>query len=174
MLFMFGLCIFMIAQELKASPDAEFEIVSPSSMKNGDVGRLVDSSKGEDKAFEKADLAGNLAQNSKGEVGHAVMEAPKGGMVNEGPIVGTDEGLVIDGRAKKSPPAPIKADRGSKKANAPSTADDEQDLLKLLDVSKNARVPGGIPKVQADRDGAKDEILKILHATDEDGYDSTT
>lgn len=111
MLFLFGLCVFFITQELKEPVGTEYELVAPegagmgagSAGKNlGDVGKLVDLKTGEEQANEKADLALNKVQNSKGEYGRAVLEAPKGGMVNEGPVVGTDEDMIIDGR-KKTP-----------------------------------------------------------------------
>lgn len=104
MLALFGLCMFMVAQELKPRPDVLYEIMDPQEVKepknNGDVGNLVVSDK-KDKNFEQPQVANNKAQNSRGEYGHGVMEAPKGGMVNEGPVVGADEGLVVDGKTKK-------------------------------------------------------------------------
>lgn len=48
-----------------------------------------------DKESENIDLAGNLAQGSKGEKGIGVVEAPKGGIANEAPIVGTDEDELV-------------------------------------------------------------------------------
>lgn len=107
MLVLFGLCMFMVAQELKTQPEPSFEIMDVLEVKGGknvgDVGKLVDSADKKDKNFEQPQVAVNKAQNSRGEYGHAVLEAPKGGMVNEGPVVGTDEGLVVDGKTKKIP-----------------------------------------------------------------------
>lgn len=107
MLVLFGLCMFMVAQELKAKPEPTFEIMDSLEVKGGknlgDVGNLVDSADKKDKNFEKPQVAVNKAQNSRGEYGHAVLEAPKGGLVNEGPVVGNDEGLVVDGKTKKIP-----------------------------------------------------------------------
>lgn len=114
LLCLFGLCIYMFLQDLRPEPDTDYELLSAQDVKLGDVGKLVDLAKGEDKASEKAGLKENVAQNSRGEVGHGVVEAPKGGMVNEAPIVGTDEGLVIDGKTKKGTQA--RADRNPQNA----------------------------------------------------------
>lgn len=114
MLVLFGLCMFMVAQELKPHPEPSFEIMEPLEVKtsknNGDVAKLVDSADKKDTSREQPQVANNKAQNSRGEYGHAVMEAPKGGMVNEGPVVGADEGLVVNGKAKK-PGQGVDADR---------------------------------------------------------------
>ncbi|GEQ70226.1 hypothetical protein JCM33374_g3902 [Metschnikowia sp. JCM 33374] len=107
MLFLFGLCVFLISQEFKVPADTSYEIVgsnskSSSDKNSGDVGKFVDSAIAGDLENDKTDLAQNRAQNSKGEYGHAVMEAPKGGMVNEAHIVGNDEDLIVDGKTKKN------------------------------------------------------------------------
>ena len=97
MLFLFGLCVFLISQELKAPAETDYELVGATrnDKNTGDVGKLVDSAKASDLENDKPDLAMNKVQNSKGEYGRAVMEAPKGGMVNEAHIVGNDEDLVV-------------------------------------------------------------------------------
>lgn len=172
LLALFSLCVFLIGQELRPSYPTLFEIVKNEpekkstnpggtqkqgglSLNNGDVGKLVDSSKGEDKAYEKAQLANNKAENSRGQLGNGVAEAPKGGMVNEGYIVGTDEGLVFDGKTKngqanshqgsKLSRGGVQASRGDGKAQqkAPGAAagdnggagDSKQDLLILNEVT---------------------------------------
>lgn len=48
-----------------------------------------------DKELDNPDLASNLASNSKGELGLGVNQAPKGGIANEAPIVGSDEDQII-------------------------------------------------------------------------------
>lgn len=147
MLFFFGLCIFMISQELKEKPDPTYELVDPlekQSDNNGDVGKLVDSSKMEDRADERVALA-SKEQN-------IVVEAPKGGSVNEGPIVGNDEGLVVDGKpsnnknAGKMGGSGVQAARGSDQIASPDTPSNDKDMLKLNEVSENAQNPGGVPR----------------------------
>lgn len=147
MLFLFGLCMYMISQELKGGEDPIYELVHPLEMqseKNGDVGKLVDSSKVEDTAEDKAALA------SKEE--NVVVEAPKGGLVNEGPVVGNDEGLVVDGKPSNNKNtgkigAGVQAARGQDQVVEEIVPRSEaQDLLKLLEVSTNAQNPGGVPR----------------------------
>ncbi|KAK6464537.1 hypothetical protein DFJ63DRAFT_311839 [Scheffersomyces coipomensis] len=48
------------------------------------------------------DLAGNLAQGSKGQKGVGVVEAPKGGIANEAAVVGTDEEEIIGGKNSRN------------------------------------------------------------------------
>ncbi|OBA20084.1 hypothetical protein METBIDRAFT_19016, partial [Metschnikowia bicuspidata var. bicuspidata NRRL YB-4993] len=106
MLFLFGLCVFLVSQEFKTPSDASYELVGADQnnrpgKNSGDIGKLVDSANAGDLENDRADLAMNKAQNSKGEYGHGISEAPKGGMVNEAPIVGNDEDLIIDGKTRK-------------------------------------------------------------------------
>lgn len=153
MLFFFGLCIFMISQELREKPEPTYELVDPlekQSDNNGDVGKLVDSSKVEDRADEKVALA-SKEQN-------IFVEAPKGGSVNEGPIVGNDEGLVVDGKPSNNKNAgkmgasgasgagSVQGARGGDQIASPDTPSNDQDLLRLLEVSENAQNPGGVPR----------------------------
>lgn len=184
MLVLFGLCMFMVAQEMRPHPDAEYELVPQTKVGklNGDVGKLVDLAKVDDKATEKADLAQNKAQNAKGEYGKAVLEAPKGGMVNEAPVVGNDEELVIDGRKKKlAPGAKVQAarkDRGAAakpaqpQAKAGGALEHEQaeDLLELSVSTKDkdtaVRADKGQPKKKSDKseddavvDNIKDQVV---------------
>lgn len=105
MLILFGLCMFMIGQELKALPNSGYEIVGKNVPKNaplakntdGDVKNFVQSDKNKDKVTEK-DALSNGNKESLDEFDHVVSEAPKGGLVNEAPIVGNDAGLAIDGK----------------------------------------------------------------------------
>lgn len=108
MLVVFGLCVFMIGQELRPQPDAGYELVSPDAEKpKAAANGVADSTLAED-TNEKSNLGLdkgldkglNKGQYSKGEYGRAVMEAPKGGLVNEGRVVGTDEDYVVEGRVK--------------------------------------------------------------------------
>ncbi|QWU86331.1 hypothetical protein CA3LBN_000549 [Candidozyma haemuli] len=151
MLFFFGLCIYMISQELKEKPDIAYELVDPlekQSDNNGDVGKLVDSSKMEDRADEKVALA-SKEQN-------IVVEAPKGGSVNEGPIVGNDEGLVVDGKpsnnknAGKIGAGSVQAARGDQIA-PPGEPSNDRDLSKLLEISEDAQNPGGVPRGDSEK-----------------------
>ncbi|KAF8002653.1 hypothetical protein HF325_003618 [Metschnikowia pulcherrima] len=97
------LCLLNFAGAQSAA-ETDYELVGATrnDKNTGDVGKLVDSAKASDLENDKPDLAMNKVQNSKGEYGRAVMEAPKGGMVNEAHIVGNDEDLVVDGKTKKN------------------------------------------------------------------------
>lgn len=105
MLILFGLCMFMVGQELKGLPNSGYEIVGKNVPKNaplakntdGDVKNFVQSGKNKDKVAEK-DALTNGDKESLDEFDHVVSEAPKGGLVNEAPIVGNDAGLAIDGK----------------------------------------------------------------------------
>lgn len=171
MLFFFGICVYMIGQELKPHTDVTYEIVSSAndagSDKNlGNVGHLVDSGKGEDKPLEKLDLALNKAKNSKGELGHGVLEAPKGGIVNEAPNVGNDQDLVIDGR-KKGPTDrekngnDVKASRGDD-----NTVNDKPKQDKHLEATKEQKKKGAedSSKESQAQPGSEDiaKVQKIL------------
>lgn len=165
MLFLFGLCVFMVAQELKPRPDSAFEIAHVLDVKgaknNGDVGRLVDSADKKDQNFEKPQVAVNKAQNSRGEYGHAVLEAPKGGMVNEGRVVGADEGLVVDGKTKKKNPQAevLRAAPGGIAANG------------VGGEGAHGKAGSG---VQADRDNRRSPDLLKLNELNEEINDETT
>lgn len=160
MLVLFGLCMFMVAQELKPKPEAVFEIMDAlevrDSKNNGDVAKLVHSDDTKDKNFEQPQVANNKAQNSKGEYGHAVVEAPKGGMVNEGRVVGADEELVMDGKTKKKTQPGVNAEKvpseldsvNSEEKSGKASRDNElakknvqmgePDLLKLNEVNEKS------------------------------------
>ncbi|KAM9927309.1 hypothetical protein OXX80_010323 [Metschnikowia pulcherrima] len=132
MLFLFGLCVFLISQELKTPAETDYELIGATrnDKNTGDVGKLVDSAKASDLENDKPDLAMNKVQNSKGEYGRAVMEAPKGGMVNEAHIVGNDEDLVVDGKTKKN-----SQEKLSPSKNQGFKASREGDSLRNNDVS---------------------------------------
>lgn len=108
MLLLFGFCMYMVGQELRGIPSTGYEITGKNILKtthpkkntDGDVKNFVQSSKNKDKVTEK-DAFSNGNKESLDEYDNVVIEAPKGGLVNEAPIVGNDAGLVIDG--KKSP-----------------------------------------------------------------------
>lgn len=176
MLALFGLCMFMVSQELKPKPDALFEIMDPLEVKttknNGDVGNLVDSDKKE--YFEQPQVANNKAQNSRGEYGHGVMEAPKGGMVNEGPVVGADEGLLVDGKTKKTSAevevkvaddgAPVAVARGngvkaSRESEEKAAAEPQNpDLRKLNEKNSKPDAPAKARDIVAPRKGDVDIV----------------
>lgn len=137
MVIMFGLIMYMISQDLKSPSETVYELETPNDhvdSNNGDVGKLVDSAKVEDQANEKLELAKNEQTNM-------VVEAPKGGSVNEGPIVGNDQGLVVDGRSSQNK-NPLKnlvqASRNGEKGTIQNSIH-KNDLLKLLEVSENAQ-----------------------------------
>lgn len=128
MLALFGLCVYLVGQELRPQPDTTYELMLPDTKQPqaniGDVGKFVDSTN--DKAAERVDLSLNKVQNSKGEFGHAVLEAPKGGLVNEGPIVGNDEGLVIDGKKTKADADTVPTTNDRVKASRNDLSDPEK------------------------------------------------
>lgn len=114
MLFLFGTCMFFISQDLKPSPDPVYEIINANEIDNADfgnkgtkvrlaasledsdrIGNIANSIKNADQESENDGLAKNLAQGSKGDIGHGVAEAPKGGIANEAPMVGTNADIVI-------------------------------------------------------------------------------
>lgn len=116
LLFFFGLFTYMIGQELRAVPQAAYEIVPKSALGTGgnygDVKNFVDSSKNKEKFLEND----ALLKSSKASLllfDNVVSEAPKGGLVNEAPMVGNDEELFIDGK-KSSGDAAIKMTGGLK------------------------------------------------------------
>lgn len=140
----FGAIMWMISQDMKKVSNPVYELETPDNApsRNDDVGKLVDSTKVDDKANEKMELAMNEKNN-------IVVEAPKGGSVNEGPVVGNDEGLVVDGRSnqyKNSNQMKVTNNfKASRKGDKDTIEDSIQknDLLKLLEVSQNAQNPGG-------------------------------
>ncbi|RKP32909.1 hypothetical protein METBISCDRAFT_21170 [Metschnikowia bicuspidata] len=116
LLFFFGLFTYMIGQELRAVPQAAYEIVPKSALgtggKDGDVKNFVQSGKNKEEVPEND----ALLKSSKASLllfDNVVSEAPKGGLVNEAPIVGNDAGLFIDGK-KSSGDAAIKTTGGMK------------------------------------------------------------
>lgn len=80
LLLLFGTCMYWISQDMKPKPDPVYEIIPKNVL--GGQGSLLNV----DKEIENKDLAGNLAQGSKGEIGKGVDEAPKGGTANEAPL----------------------------------------------------------------------------------------
>lgn len=122
-LFLFGSCMYLVSQELKPGPDPVYELVHSNSQQaakvpndNTNIDHMVDSIKNADRETEKAGLAGNLAQGSKGDIGHGVVEAPKGGIANEAPVVGNDADSVV-GNGKGQVDANGKAKPKSYRAN---------------------------------------------------------
>ncbi|KAG7663565.1 uncharacterized protein J8A68_002951 [[Candida] subhashii] len=116
MLLLFGTLMWWISQDLKAAPEPTYEIVKNENIKepnqkiidteNINLDRMVNNvdNKKADKEIENVDLAGNLAQDSKGKMGLGVVEAPKGGIANEAPVVGSDEDKLIGtGKGNRSP-----------------------------------------------------------------------
>ena len=118
MFMLIGTLMWWISQDIKIKPDPEYELarhetssssssnnnhqeknnnkINIDSKNNANLDNIVNAvgSKA-DKESENIDLAGNLAQGSKGEKGIGVVEAPKGGIANEAPIVGTDEDELV-------------------------------------------------------------------------------
>lgn len=103
LLILFGTCIFMISQDMKPSLKS-YEIVPKKEATANNIDKMVGSGIKADKENENIGLAGNLAENSKGEVGFGVAEAPKGGIANESPMVGGDEDEILGNINKNKKP----------------------------------------------------------------------
>ncbi|EGW32093.1 uncharacterized protein SPAPADRAFT_61172 [Spathaspora passalidarum NRRL Y-27907] len=114
MLLLFGTLMWWVSQDLRPTPEPEYEIVSSEANSakktpikdnaNVNMDKLINDAVGSkaDKEIENKDLAGNFAHGSHGEKGLGVAEAPKGGVANEGAVVGSDEDkLVGTGKGKK-------------------------------------------------------------------------
>jgi hypothetical protein len=125
MFMLIGTLMWWVSQDIKIRPDPEYELATHGSdssssssssnnnninnNKNGAGNKInIDTSNHAnidnivnavgskaDKESENIDLAGNLAEGSKGEKGIGVAEAPKGGIANEAPVVGTDEDKLV-------------------------------------------------------------------------------
>ncbi|RLV95226.1 hypothetical protein JA1_001234 [Spathaspora sp. JA1] len=119
MLLLFGTLMWWVSQDMRPAPEPSYEIVTPDShpvnkvpikdSSNINMDKLINDAVGSkaDKEFENKDLAGNLAQGSHGEKGLGVAEAPKGGVANEGAVVGSDEDKLVGtgkGTNKKKQP----------------------------------------------------------------------
>lgn len=109
LLILFGSCVLWMSFDLRTVKETTYEIINnaPNLQKinSPQVGSIKIPNKDGtiDKESKIKDLAGNLAQGSKGEKGIGVSEAPKGGVANEAPIVGSDEEELIGiGKKHKS------------------------------------------------------------------------
>ncbi|OVF09315.1 hypothetical protein A9F13_05g01078 [Clavispora lusitaniae] len=177
LLILFSFCMYLVGQELKPAPPTTFELDTASNAKagltRGDVGKLVDSDKGEQKENEKGDLASNKAQNSKGEYGHAIPEAPKGGMVNEAPVVGNDEDLVVDGKTKKKivdAVAPAKVSVKASREEDIAEKDSKMSLSPSSQTSASEKNPS--PRKASQPVAEKDDDFEMLKKTLNSPYDS--
>lgn len=98
--------MWWLSQDLKDRPDKIYELVpetdhppenklnlGKSSHNLDDVVKNAGSKA--DKEIENLGLAENLAAGPKGEKGKGVLEAPKGGIANEAPVVGSDEDKIV-------------------------------------------------------------------------------
>lgn len=120
LLVLFGTCMFWVSQELRPVPDVKYEIakepasggekgtiannkqeINGAKDPKDNLNNIVNAVGKADKESANVELADNLAQGSKGEKGKVVYEAPKGGIANEAPVVGSDEEKLI-GTGKKS------------------------------------------------------------------------
>lgn len=122
MLLLFGVIMYWVAQDMRPTPDPEYEVISPELLRNNPIPQvnkpqenfdnMVKIGKNADGEIDNVDLAGNMAQGSNGEIGLGVAEAPKGGIANEGGVVGAEK--VLDkprnpkAVANESPEKPIK------------------------------------------------------------------
>ncbi|KAL6451203.1 hypothetical protein SBY92_002542 [Candida maltosa Xu316] len=106
MFMLIGTLMWWISQDIKGRPDPEYELVKPEKggnkniqiedKNNANLDKIVNAvgSKA-DKESLNLDLAENLAEGSKGQKGIGVVEAPKGGIANEAPVVGNDEDELV-------------------------------------------------------------------------------
>lgn len=153
MFMLIGTLMWWISQDIKIKPDAEYELarhetssssssnnnhqeknnnkINIDSKNNANLDNIVNAvgSKA-DKESENIDLAGNLAQGSKGEKGIGVVEAPKGGIANEAPIVGTDEDELVGTGGNK-------AKNAGKKGYKASIGNAEDNVVAGKKASKN-------------------------------------
>lgn len=102
MLLLFGTVMYWVAEGMKPLPDPDYEIISPSKFGNSEpqinkpqenFDNMVKIGKDADREGNNVDLAGNMAQGSKGDIGLGVDEAPKGGVANEGAVVGAERDM---------------------------------------------------------------------------------
>lgn len=156
MLFLFGLCMYMIGQELRGAQNGGYEIVgknvpkatAPKENMDGDVKNFVQSGKKIDSGTEKELALGD--KESLDEFDNVVNEAPMGGLVNEAPVVGNDAGLVIDGKKSsgdvglemKGKPKGVKIENNKKKGPSFSASRDE-------DTEDDVASPGAKAKAKA-------------------------
>lgn len=98
LLLIFGTFTYWVSKDLRPGREPTYLIVSPEADFKNNIDGIA-GVKDADKEAEKAGLAGNMAQGSKGEIGLGVAEAPKGGMANEAPVVGNE----ANGVGKKMP-----------------------------------------------------------------------
>jgi len=133
MLTIFGIMMFIVAQDLKTKPDPIYEVVSHDL--DGNIDNIVNlrNSKA-DKEIENLDLAGNLAKAPDGKAGLGVAEAPKGGIANEAPVVGSDEEKIV-------------GSGNGKKTGTGKVAD-----AKKLDDADAAAIPGKVKGYKADKE----------------------
>ncbi|EDK36370.2 hypothetical protein PGUG_00469 [Meyerozyma guilliermondii ATCC 6260] len=103
MLSLFGVIMYWVAQDMRPTPDPEYEVIAPELLRNNPIPQvnkpqenfdnMVKIGKNADGEIDNVDLAGNMAQGSNGEIGLGVAEAPKGGIANEGAVVGAEKEL---------------------------------------------------------------------------------
>lgn len=101
MLSLFGTIMYWIAQDMRPTPDPDYEIVAPPLFKDNrnaqgnkpqeNFDNMVKIGKDADHESNNVDLADNMAQGSNGEIGLGVAEAPKGGVANEAAVVGAEQ-----------------------------------------------------------------------------------
>lgn len=129
MFMLIGTLMWWVSQDIKMKPDPEYELAhldsgSSSSSSNINLNNANNNNKNNkinidsknnanldnivnavgskaDKESENIDLAGNLAQGPKGDKGIGVVEAPKGGIANEAPVVGNDEDELVGTGGKR-------------------------------------------------------------------------
>lgn len=87
MLTIFGMMVFMVGQEMKVKPDPVYEVINLEK--------------------ERENMASNLAKAPGGKASLGLAEAPKGGIANEGVVVGSDEDEIL-GRNNKNPKKPMR------------------------------------------------------------------
>lgn len=162
LLLLCGTCVFLMSQELKPVPDPIYEVVDSNDYqkpKQGNIDKMVDNLKNADKESENAGLANNMAQGSKGDVGVGVLEAPKGGIANEAPIVGNDD---AERKAKKK--KTYKATKDTQGA-----VKDSDVVVNLDDIVEDIKVPKiNKPAVNAEKIGGVADAPKVKKGDDDE------
>lgn len=103
MLFFFCLGAYWLGQSMRIKPDYSRQLIEEDEISlNDKVNDIVGTATENDRDSDNAELANGLALDSKGTAGKGVLEAPKGGVVNEASYVGNDEDEIIHGKSKKT------------------------------------------------------------------------
>lgn len=157
MLFLFGSCIYWMAQDLKPTPEPKYEIDRPSRNNHDIDTKRIANEPAIDNILNAANADADkesknvqLAKDVKSDKA-IVVEAPKGGVANEGAVVGSDEDKIIG--TGKNP----KNNKGVISAAAPA---------KGYRASKDSRTPEDEKAKEVVKENLKESVQKILKDSD--------